>query len=437
MTATTDPIPLFRKEAITTGENGFGRPVALPLRAARLTSLAIVALLLLIVAALLFVWFPKIETGEGYLLPEGGFNRVVAPRDGIVTAVKVGEGASVRAGAGIANVRMDTNSSQGTAALGIRLEDSEKAVDLARLRISAVQSTHLIRMTQNSTDRTDLERQGTLLEETIRIHVERLDRLKSTLADQERLQKEGFLAAGALRETELRALEMAQALNEKRREHQSLAARLDGLTVERRRLAAANEVELAQARESQLGAESRRNETRLGGEYALVASVDGAVTNVAMNVGDPVSTGQLVAAIVPAGVPLIAESWVTSAVASRIRPGTRVNVKINAFPYQTFGIVKGVIQSVGVVPATPNDLPFNFKLNEPKIRVRIGLERQTISHRGERVRLPAGALMSADFIVEDRRLLDWLLVPLRSSPVDIRPATSSSSTSSTSTTSHG
>ncbi|ALV07748.1 HlyD family secretion protein [Roseateles depolymerans] len=422
MNTTPDSQPLLRQEALAAGENGFGRPVTLPLRAARLTSLAIAAMLLLVVAALLFVWFPKIESAEGYLLPSGGFTRVVAPRDGIVTEVRVTEGTEVRAGAGIANVRMDTHSSQGTAALGIRLEDSEKAVDLARLRTSAVQSTHQIRMAQNAADRLDLERQSVLLEETIRIHAERLDRMKSTLADQERLQKEGFVAAGALRETELRVLEMAQALNEKKRERQSLVARLEGLSVERQRLAATNEVELAQARESQLGAESRRNETRLGGEYALVASVDGAVTNVAMSVGDPVSTGQLVAAIVPAGVPLIAEAWVTSAVASRIRPGTRVNVKINAFPYQTFGIIKGVIRSVGAVPATPNDLPFNFKLNEPKIRVRIGLDRQTMSHGGEVVRLPAGALMSADFIVEDRRLLDWMLAPLRASPMDVRPA---------------
>jgi membrane fusion protein len=97
-----------------------------------------------------------------------------------------------------------------------------------------------------------------------------------------------------------------------------------------------------------------------------------------------------------------------------VRPGQKVRVKYEAFPYQNFGTYTGQIIKVSHTILTSSDASGPIALKEPAYRVTAALERPDIDAYGEKIPLQADMLLSADIILERRSLVRWLLDPLLS-----------------------
>jgi membrane fusion protein len=125
--------------------------------------------------------------------------------------------------------------------------------------------------------------------------------------------------------------------------------------------------------------------------------------------------------IVPAGSVLQAELFSPSRSVGFLRPGQRVLLRYQAFPYQKFGFYEGTIKSVSRSAAGPSELPQQLTgltslvaPNEPIYRVTVELARQTATAYGEQVPLQPGMQLEADVAIESRRLIEWVLDPLYS-----------------------
>jgi membrane fusion protein len=84
----------------------------------------------------------------------------------------------------------------------------------------------------------------------------------------------------------------------------------------------------------------------------------------------------------------------------------------DAFPYQRFGVGRGVVRTVGRAPVAPQDLPVAIETREPLYRVQVRLSRQEIDAYGRKWSLSPGARLRADLVLDERSLLTWLFDPL-------------------------
>ena len=102
-----------------------------------------------------------------------------------------------------------------------------------------------------------------------------------------------------------------------------------------------------------------------------------------------------------------------------VRPGQRVLLRYQAFPYQKFGHYEARVANVSRTAVSPSELPVQlsglsslYGANEPVYRIEATLSGQSINAYGKAVPLQPGMQLEADVVIEKRRLFEWMLDPL-------------------------
>ncbi|AFY78388.1 hypothetical protein Ple7327_3160 [Pleurocapsa sp. PCC 7327] len=139
----------------------------------------------------------------------------------------------------------------------------------------------------------------------------------------------------------------------------------------------------------------------------LKAPVDGVVLSLNLkNPGEVLQPGQTVAEIAPHGVSLVLSAVIPNREAGLIKTGMPVHVKLDAYPYQDYGVIPG---EVTVISA---DAKSNEQLG-PVYTVEVKLERDYVTDNQQKVQFKAGQTATADIVIRRRRIADVLLDPIR------------------------
>ena len=64
------------------------------------------------------------------------------------------------------------------------------------------------------------------------------------------------------------------------------------------------------------------------------------------NAGEFIQLGQTLAEVVPDSTPLVLSAMVPQPKAGLIKPGMTTQIKLDAFPYQTYGVMSGKVLSI-------------------------------------------------------------------------------------------
>jgi len=67
---------------------------------------------------------------------------------------------------------------------------------------------------------------------------------------------------------------------------------------------------------------------------------------------------------------------------------------------------------VADAPLNPNELPIPIETKEQMYRVTVSLDQDYLTAYGRRFQVSPGMRLSADLVLDERNLLDWLLDPL-------------------------
>ncbi|MBD8525821.1 HlyD family type I secretion periplasmic adaptor subunit [Pseudomarimonas arenosa] len=222
-------------------------------------------------------------------------------------------------------------------------------------------------------------------------HVGRHDYL---LVEQQRIDAERDLAAQRNRLHEVRSA-LAAAKDE-----------LDVLRNDTRRQVLDGQREAAeQARQLQAELAKADQRDRL---MALRAPVSGTVQQLAVHsVGGVVTPAQPLMVVVPDDESLEIEAQVLNKDIGFVRSGQIVTVKVESFPYTRYGHLEGEVESVSLDAAQDEQLGLVFP-------ARVRLERSALTIDGVDVRLSAGMNVSVEVKTGQRRIIDFLLSPLRS-----------------------
>ncbi|WP_329850318.1 HlyD family type I secretion periplasmic adaptor subunit [Stenotrophomonas pavanii] len=142
-------------------------------------------------------------------------------------------------------------------------------------------------------------------------------------------------------------------------------------------------------------------------QMTLRAPVDGTVQQLGIHtVGGVVTPAQPLLAVVPSEEALEVEASILNKDIGFIRKGQPVTVKVESFPYTRYGYLTGKVISVS------HDAMQDEKLG-PVFPVRVKLDKATLQIDGVTVRLTAGMSLSAEIKTGKRRVIDYLLSPLR------------------------
>jgi membrane fusion protein len=123
--------------------------------------------------------------------------------------------------------------------------------------------------------------------------------------------------------------------------------------------------------------------------------------------------GGTLAVIIPDGGKIEAELLTPSRAIGFIEPGQEVQLQLQAFPYQRFGLVHGRVKSISSTVMGPSEISIpGLAIQEPVFRVRVALVHEFIDAYGKIYPLQPGMLLSAEIVFDRRTLLQWLFDPL-------------------------
>jgi membrane fusion protein len=149
--------------------------------------------------------------------------------------------------------------------------------------------------------------------------------------------------------------------------------------------------------------------------YVIKSPVDGIVHNLQATSGETIDMQLPLMQITPLNNPLKARLYIPSNHAGFIQEGQTVQLKLNAFPYQKFGMTNAKVSHVSkqiLLPHQVKNLP--VQLLEPVFIVDAELKEQHINTNGAELDLKAGMLFQANITLSQRSLWEWLLNPILS-----------------------
>jgi len=142
--------------------------------------------------------------------------------------------------------------------------------------------------------------------------------------------------------------------------------------------------------------------------YLIISPIDGNVTFTKFwSANQNVQSGETVVTIVPKGkTNIIGKVSIPTTGVGKIKAGQVVNIKFDNFPYMEFGIIRGEINNISLVPEmTSEGVYYTAEIDMPDV---------LISNYGKQLKFSQEMTGTAEIITDDVRLLERFLQPLKS-----------------------
>lgn len=413
---------LFRPGVVAGSQSQWlGRVILAPSLTLKVFTLFATLTALALVCLLYFGEYTRKENVKGWLVPDRGLIRIFPPQPSTVTNVTVSDGDEVREGA----VMLALSTERQSAALGATQEQVTRQLraqrdSLANERALKVQLHERQLAALKDRFKTLTIDQGAR-EQELAAQQRRVELASATYKRLEPLLKQGIIAAIQMEQLEDDRLDRLARLKVLERERATAAQERATLASELRELPLKQQAELEEldrnvaALDQQLaGAEAQR-------ELVIVAPQSGTVTAMQVKRGGSATPAAPLLSIIPEGSVLEAELFIPSRARGFIRPGQRVLLRYQAFPYQKFGLFAGSVVSISRSAVSPEELPRERAAAigmrdtaEPVYQVKVQLTRQSVNAYGKEFALQPGMQLEADIEIEHRRLIEWVLDPIYS-----------------------
>ena len=407
---------LFRKESLDENKTKVLGPVALYCPPFRWLIVAMVcALTIALVGFCSLGSYTKRETAKGVLTPETGIMTITAMTAGTVTALPVREGRGIKKGERIATVSSEISTArygQTREAIARQLEIQSQGVtqQLTNLEQRNVETLKSLQersslLAQQTTELDTIYRQR---QRQIALSQKQVDKMTAMRAEGYASNTQVEQQESELLDAKVRLQDVARQRIEIRQQHAQTRQQLreQPLTYFQQK----NDLQqkLSDITQSMMENESRRS-------VDLRAPEQGTVSAVLVKPGQIVSAGQTIAMLLPDNAHLQARILLSSRAIGFIQSGQRVVLRYESFPWQKFGQHSGAVSEISTSPLSPQEvasLTGNTQIQEPLYQVKVTLDSQSVQAYGKQFALRPGSALDADFIVDKRRIYEWVLEPL-------------------------
>jgi hemolysin D len=327
--------------------------------------------ILVLLSAAFGIWISVASIGQvvpaqGKLVPAGNAHEVQAPVQGVISEVLIRNGNSVRKGQTLMRMNQDVAQAE---MQGLEKQRAAILQDLSALE-------------QKKAQKSGLEKQIPGADNLVQIKKEGYDHYNQ-------------VAGGVVSQVEIldRKAEWVNAqrnLDQLKSDFARVSSELDQQEHEiTRRLA-------------EIDSNRAASQEKLG-YHEIKASMDGVIFDLSKkSPGTVVTPKDKLFDIIP-GEDLVAEVFLTNKDIGFIHEGLPAVVRLDTFPFREFGEVKGTLSYLAADALPPNE---EFKY--PRFPAKIKLDRQFLSHSGEKLSLKSGMAVTVNIQVRSRTLLSIL-----------------------------
>lgn len=392
--------------------------------------------LLVVFAGVVLPWsmLSKVdETGNarGRIEPKGQTIELDAPVGGTVAAIQVKEGQTVKAGQIL--LELDTELSRAELQQAqARLEGQLDRLPQLEVIKNQLQMTTRTQRLQTQTQASGQQAQINAVRQQIDFNKTAADLAQKLLAKDvdtvqryQKLRQEGAVSGVQVDEAERRMIENQQRLQkahsdtkqaqDELKKQQSIynsTLHQGELTV----LDSERQIKQLQAQIEGLKAEITQTQNQIKSlqiqlqQRLIRASVDGMILQMPVeHAGAVLRPGETIAQIAPKGAPLVLRSQMSSRESGFLKLGMPVKIKFDAYPFQDYGIVEGRLSSISPdskITQTAQGPVETFELE-------IALNQTYIQIKNQRIPLTPGQSATAEVVVRQRRVIDFILDPFK------------------------
>lgn len=438
--------PLFRIEAISAkSTNGLGS-----IRLAQPISYALVSLIALVISVVIVLFiilssYTKKAHVAGITVPRGGIIVLTASALGRVNKILVSEGQHVKAGEKIIEITSERELSLGEASELVGRQLNAKAGSLDN-------EEHVLTQQRNERDVSfadqmrNLDRQILEVENEVGIAKRKLSLTNISVENYTKLLAEGYMPALLVKQKQEEALDGEARISNLERTKIDLQTNYSSVKSQRHALSNSLVSELLQVKKSRTALRQEIIENDSRKSNYLAAPRESIVSTITVQTGQSVAPNQSMVTLIPIDVSnecikdapagqiskkceeyrpeLLVQLFAPSRTAGFITKGQQVLIRLDAFPYQKFGLQHGTVIDVSRTPLASSELPSTLAAGlvsrthalggsdgEALFRINIELKSQNISLYGNNHSLKPGLMLEADVLLDKRKVWEWLLEP--------------------------
>jgi membrane fusion protein len=412
--------PLFRPEVLAEQQTQWlGTVLLVPRLSYRVFTAFAVCAIVGLTSLAYFGEYTRKAHIKGWLVPEQGLIRVFAPQAGVVTQLLVKEGAEVRKGMPLLALSTELQS-EARGATQAEVVRQLKARRDSQVAERDLQRTLYEQQTRSLSDRlAALRAEEEQTAREIELQRNRLDLAEQMVERLYPLRERGFVSIQQIQQQQANRLDQAMKLRDLERTRAATRRERVTLESELRELPVKAQTQRGEIERNISALEQELAETEARRQIVIPAPQSGTVTAIQAEPGGSANVTAPLLSIVPAGAGLEAHLLSPSRAIGFLRPGQRVLIRYEAYPYQKFGQYVGAVDHVSRSAVSPGELPPQlagltslYGANEPVYRITVSLARQTVTAYGQPMPLQSGMQLEADVVIESRRIYEWVLDPL-------------------------
>jgi hemolysin D len=327
--------------------------------------------ILVLLSAAFGIWISVASIGQvvpaqGKLVPAGNAHEVQAPVQGVISEVLVKNGDSVRKGETLMRMNQDVAQAE---MQGLEKQRAAILQDLSALEQKKAQKSGLEKQIPGADNLVQIKKEG----------YEHYNQVTGGVVSQVEILDRKAEWVNAQRNLDQLKSDFARVSSELDQQEHEITRRLAEIDSNR----AASQEKL--------------------GYHEIKATMDGVIFDLSKkSPGTVVTPKDKLFDIIP-GEDLVAEVFLTNKDIGFIHEGLPAVVRLDTFPFREFGEIKGTLSYLAADALPPNE---EFKY--PRFPAKIKLDRQFLSHIGEKLSLKSGMAVTVNIQVRSRTLLSIL-----------------------------
>lgn len=370
-------------------------------------------------------------TARGRLEPQGQTYRLDAPVSGEVVAIDAQEGQVVRAGQTLVELDsklVETDLQQAQAKLEGQLNRLTQLEQIKSQVAIATRTQQLQNQAQLAEQQAQIAQVVQKFQASQRDYSLLQERLRKDLSEVERyreLWQEGVVPQIKVVELDRVADESKRLVEQAQAEIQQAQSEWVKQQSTYERVMHAGELALidsqkqAEDLQAQMGdlqaeiAQTKKLITSLQlqlKQHTIHAPITGTIFQLPITKpGEVVQPGEMLAQIAPEGTPLVFRAQMPSSESGFLEKGMPVKIKFDAYPFQDYGVVPGHLSWI-----SPDSKVVQTPQGEIEVfEVEVKLDQNYIQAPDKRIALTPGQTATAEVIVRQRHIIDFVLDPFK------------------------
>jgi HlyD family secretion protein len=377
------------------------------------------------------------ETGSarGRLEPKGNAVQLDAPVAGTVTAIKVKEGQQVKAGSTlieldskIANAELQEAQAK-LDGLDNQLKNFQLLKNQLQMNLRAQQQQNQAAVAEQHEAIAQTQQKIRLYQTQIASTRQLLNKDSDLVERYRQLSQEGVVSGIQLDDAERQMIQNTQALEQAQSDKEQQQAELNKQQNiyakivhqgEQAVIEAERQLKEVQSQIINTSSEITQTQKRISSlqhqlqQSRIQASIDGTVFQLSIeHPGAVVQASQNLARIAPKGSPLILKAQMPTSESGFLREGMPVKVKFDAYPFQDYGIVEGRLSWISPDSKILREQQEQTSQQAETFELEVVLDSTYIQTKNKRIALTPGQTATAEVIVRQRRLIDFVIDPFK------------------------